>query len=488
MAEHSFSTPAVRSWKCLSGQELRQKLTSLGLALDREEKVIICMKRQYALKPSNAVSKHLGDKHEIRAKARHGLNAFVKQLQLPDPSRLETRPDGCAPHPNLATKSGVACGQCNYRSTSLDLAQRHLAKTHGEKGGRKTWLRDRIRNDLLLQSWTQNGSAYWIVGLNEGNYLGTNLDTPQASPKRRQKLTALHERELQRARNEEARQQGEGSLASDLALTSNWIRRTGWLETFAGVDHQLLSHLASAPAREGFPLLLADDVGSPIQSSIEDESKLLNLGKVVDYFFDRCEDTARNTDNSIRCWLRSHVQGRPYKAAFQLPGRCNTRKRYRWFWKSMMYFVLRLWRLDDAVREQTLGLRLSTRQSKAIQEVWTFLSADEDATNSTTLANALDHHPASDDDQSEVSLDEDLHVSQSSRKIFDKSATPSCAGMQRETFASSDSGESSDDFEPSTTEESDDSEDDGGLIQRSRPTKPGELYFLSYGFFLLTIG
>jgi hypothetical protein len=56
------------------------------------------MKCQYALKPSDAVSKHLGDKHEIRAKAHHGLNAFVKQLQLPDPSRLEPRADGCAPH------------------------------------------------------------------------------------------------------------------------------------------------------------------------------------------------------------------------------------------------------------------------------------------------------------------------------------------------------------------------------------------------------
>lgn len=102
MAERSFSTPGVRSWKSLSGQELRQRLTSLGLVLDREEKVIICMKCQYALKPSDAVSKHLGDKHEISAKARHGLNAFVKQLQLPDPNKLEPRPDGCEPHPNLA--------------------------------------------------------------------------------------------------------------------------------------------------------------------------------------------------------------------------------------------------------------------------------------------------------------------------------------------------------------------------------------------------
>ena len=191
MDEHSSSTPAVRSWKSLSDQELHQRLTSLSLVLDREEKIIICTTCQYALKPSDAVPKHLGDRHDISAKARHGLSAYVKQLQLPDPSRLEPRPDGCAPHPHLATKSGVACGQCDYRSTSLDLVQRHLAKTYGEKGGRKTWLRDYIRNDLLLQSWIQNGSAYWIVFLNGGRNLGAHLNTPQASPERRQKLTAL---------------------------------------------------------------------------------------------------------------------------------------------------------------------------------------------------------------------------------------------------------------------------------------------------------
>jgi hypothetical protein len=301
-------------------------------------------------------------------------------------------------------------------------------------------------------------------------------------------LTALHERELLRFRNEERRQQGEGSLVSNLALTSNWIRRTGWLETFSGVDRRLLSRLGSAPARGGFPLLFADDVTSRTLSSIEDESKLSDLGKAADHFFDRCEDTARNTNHSIRCWLRSHVQGRPYKAAFQLPGRCTTRKRYTWLWKSLIHFVLRLWRLDDAVREKTLGLRLSSKQSKAIEEIWIFLSADEDAKNSTALANALDYyHTASDDDQSKVSGYEDFHLSQSSGEIFDKSVIPSHAEMQQETFASSFSGESSDDFEPSTTEESDDSEDDGGLIQRLHPTKPGQLCFLSCGLFSLTI-
>lgn len=129
MAEHSSLNPAIRSWKSLSGQELHQRLTSLALVLDTEEKVVFCAKCQYTLKPSDAVSKHLEDRHDTSTKARHGLSAFVKQLQLPDPSRLEPRPDGCASHLNLATKSGVACGQCNYRSTSLDLVQRHLGSS-----------------------------------------------------------------------------------------------------------------------------------------------------------------------------------------------------------------------------------------------------------------------------------------------------------------------------------------------------------------------
>jgi hypothetical protein len=108
----------------------------------------------------------------------HGLNAVVKQLQLPDPNKLEPRPDGCAPHPCLAAKLGVACVRCTYRFNSLELAQRHLAKIHVTKGGRKSWLRDHHRNNPLLQSWSQNGSGYWIVAVNQENSLGAVRDEP----------------------------------------------------------------------------------------------------------------------------------------------------------------------------------------------------------------------------------------------------------------------------------------------------------------------
>ena len=114
MAERPSSTSAVRSWRSLSSQQLNQEFTSLGLILDREKEVIICAKCQYAFKPSDAVSKHLGDKHGRSAKDGHGLNAFVKQLQLPDPNKLEPRPDGCAPHPCLVTETDVAYVQRTY--------------------------------------------------------------------------------------------------------------------------------------------------------------------------------------------------------------------------------------------------------------------------------------------------------------------------------------------------------------------------------------
>lgn len=96
MAERPASTAALRSWKTLPGDELDRKLRCLGLVLDREAKVTICIECEHALRPSDAVSKHLADQHETTAKPRHGLGASVKQLQLPNPSEPRPRPDDLA--------------------------------------------------------------------------------------------------------------------------------------------------------------------------------------------------------------------------------------------------------------------------------------------------------------------------------------------------------------------------------------------------------
>lgn len=116
----------------------------------------------------------------------------------------------------------------------------------------------------------------------------------------------------------------------------------------------------------------------------------------------------------------------------------------------MTYFVLRLWRLDDTVRERTLGLRLSTKQSSAIEEIWTFLSADEAATDSTAPVVALDCHSALDDDQGHISEGEEFYVGQGCKSsgvadhgIFNESVIPLQAETQQETCASSVRDESS---------------------------------------------
>lgn len=164
----------------------------------------------------------------------------------------------------------------------------------------------------------------------------------------------------------------------------------------------------------------------------------------------------------------------------------------------MIYFALRLWRLDDDVRERMLGLRLSTKQSKAIGEIWSVLSADEDAIKSIALASALDHldhHPALDDDSSIILADEELYVSQGCKSsgardhgIFDESVTTLHGEMRPVAFASSVSVESSDGFESSTTDEPEYGEDDDGLMQSLHSTKPGQLCYLSFALFSLTMG
>jgi len=86
----------------------------------------------------------------VPANAWRGLTAFVKSLGFTDPNKLKLRLDGCPPHPHLAIKPGAVCRQCAFRSTSLVLVRRHLAKVHGMKSNRQAWLRDSIWDDLAL--------------------------------------------------------------------------------------------------------------------------------------------------------------------------------------------------------------------------------------------------------------------------------------------------------------------------------------------------
>ena len=90
----------------------------------------------------------------------------------------------------------------------------------------------------------------------------------------------------------------------------------------------------------------------------------------MDRFFDRCEDTVRNTNYSIRYWLRGQIPDRLFKAPFSLVMRKSSRTKYRSVWKSMLFFILRLYQLDDAVKAQLLHMRLSQAQGSAVEKLW----------------------------------------------------------------------------------------------------------------------
>jgi hypothetical protein len=74
--------------------------------------------------------------------------------------------------------------------------------------------------------------------------------------------------------------------SSDMALNTNWLRRTGWAETFAGVDRKLLVQLAQILRDTERNLALGVYDGVVMYSSRRDECRLSYLVTALDRVFD----------------------------------------------------------------------------------------------------------------------------------------------------------------------------------------------------------
>ena len=74
------------------------------------------------------------------------------------------------------------------------------------------------------------------------------LGSLENSPRRRQRVNALHEQEQERLMAQSGRVACDDTGIDDLASTSNWMRRTKWAETYRGVDRRLLIELRQALA------------------------------------------------------------------------------------------------------------------------------------------------------------------------------------------------------------------------------------------------
>lgn len=412
-------------WTQLSKEEVCQRLTSIDLALYESDRVLVCTRCKYALQPTGqTVSKHLWEKHFLPAKERAGLNQFVRNLDLPDPNTLPKRPDGDPIHPHLLAQSGFACLQCDYRTTSETLLRRHLSQEHGHRTPDSSTTKDRCWSKATLQSWTQNGKrGFWIVASSESE----ELQAVQQSPRRKRKLSQICQAEVERTSRR--CQFIRDRTPNDPILSSNWIRRTGWVQMFSNMDRGLLLNLAQPPVTQGV-WTGADGEGETL-SSAQDERRLVLIGIAIDRFFDQCEDTVLHTDHSLLCWLRSQHFGKPYKAPFELPGRNATRKRYRAAWKKMMFFCIRahLVQVQDAVGSAS-GVPFSAHAWSAIEALWNAVSGRVDLPpeQASITAEYLEHHvqplsgyaqaQADDEDAEEDDLDESSSDSEESDDEF----------------------------------------------------------------------
>ncbi|KAJ6191987.1 hypothetical protein J3E72DRAFT_443135 [Bipolaris maydis] len=349
MADHStFPAPSVRDL-----------LERLNLHVNEPEPTIICRTCQFALNGINSLADHVVEKHKLPKSLAKEASRQLRPYTILGPKELRLRPDHFPPHPHLSKHLGVKCKHCELKTTSTEVLSRHLSKEHGIKRKTAAWRGEHVVNSLILQSWDRNGAhGYWIVTEEDRSVpTSSSFDNSllQQSVPRMQRLEQLHRDELVRIRGQ-LKGSSIDTSSPDMALNTNWMRRTQWAETFVGADRKLLVQLAQIPNKE-------------------DEFKLRHIVTTLDRVFDRCEDTVRHTDVSIRCLLRSSYPDRTYKAPFELVGRKATTQGYRRLFKKAVCFCVRFWRLGEPVRQNLLRRSLTDAQDQALKQLWHAASA-----------------------------------------------------------------------------------------------------------------
>jgi hypothetical protein len=304
-------------------QTVRDHLKQFNLLLNEPEPVIICRTCQFALSGSvKCIVDHVVDKHKYSRDLAKDLAQLLRPYTILGPKELHLRPDNAPPHPHLFKHLGMTCKHCGHKTTSAEILARHLSKEHSMKRKTSTWLREHGVTGAVLQCWDRNGAyGYWIVKAGRSPAASSSTfdnSLLQESASRLLRLEQLHLDERKRLISNRSVTNDIGS--SDMALNTNWMRRTCWAETFAGADRKLLVQLAQIPRAAERDLALGVYEGSAMYSSRKDECKLSYLVTALDRVFDRCEDTVRPTDVSLRCLLRSSYPDRTYKAPFELVG------------------------------------------------------------------------------------------------------------------------------------------------------------------------
>jgi hypothetical protein len=287
-------------------ENVRAHLARHGLFMNEPEPVIICRTCRFALGDSPiAVANHLAEKHGAPKSTTKELRHLLRPYTFLGPEALRLRPDGSAPHPHLRVQAGIACMHCTFKTINHEVLSRHLSRNHGVKRKPATWLQDHVVSGLSLQSWGWHSAAgYWTVKPESSPAQVLDDSLIQDSVPRLSRLEALHRKERDHL-SVQHKAFATDSGDTDMALNTNWMRRTGWANTFAHADRSFLVKLAQMPQVTEYGLLLGTYNGTDIYSPKADEHRLGLMVAALGRVFDQCADTVRHTDVSMRCWLRS---------------------------------------------------------------------------------------------------------------------------------------------------------------------------------------
>jgi hypothetical protein len=130
-----------------------------------------------------------------------------------------------------------------------------------------------------------------------------------------------------------------------------WLRRTGWLEDFAGKDMKVIAEKARKPGLE--------------------EKELLGVWKSVVRTVRKCVEGARDCIRvrrweSIMFWLESPTPNEPSQQPFRYDLDTDTLERYGGLFGRLICYCLRIVRDDD---EKLVGIQFLPRHREALQEV-----------------------------------------------------------------------------------------------------------------------
>lgn len=363
------------------------------LIVDPSAQILICCRADccFALSPiASQVSDHLRDKHHVPSEERREVTRFLRYNVPPlrNPIDAPPREDGSPRDPYLPVADGFTCKFCDNRTINKRSIIRHVTKVHESTRLRMGVKKVALYEPVYLQSWTRNPAEGWYWSV-EKNGSGTQ---PAGDAETYVHLGGVFVREQRRIESLGAGQEAAATVTAGRSTFSElrpWLERTGWEQTYADVNRNLLRSLTIAPLFRSFPTKrlslgnsgsgvgrarLDEDVVSPA----DDERKLAAISAAIDRVMERCEQTARTSDRIMLCWLQSARPYASYTKPFRFVARTSTRKSYFGLLKRFIAMVFRAYRLSAHLRQRATGIRFKKAQLKSIAAIWNHSVWDQD--------------------------------------------------------------------------------------------------------------